>query len=60
MLSSATQLWKSDSRLIAERDSGQSYKLFGFNAESVFTFIPEITVQDHPGMPFGIIRNRVR
>jgi hypothetical protein len=39
VLSSAAGLMKI--RAQAERDSGVSRKLFGFIAESVFTFIPE-------------------
>ena len=39
MLSSATGLM--EIRAQAERDSGAGPKLFGFIAESVFTFIPE-------------------
>ena len=52
MLSSAAGLM--EIRAQAERDSGIGLKLFGFIAESVFTFIPE-RCSGHPGMPFGII-----
>src|SRR5580700_9423195 len=55
-------LWKSF-RAQAERDSGIGLKLFGFIAESVFTFIPEHcssstrnTVRDHPGIAFTFDR----
>ena len=40
-------------RAQAERCSGIGLKLFGFLAESLFTFIPEFRV--HPGTAFGII-----
>ena len=46
-------LWKSF-RAQAERGSGIGLKLFGFIAESVFTFIPE-PCSGSPGMTFGII-----
>jgi hypothetical protein len=46
-------------RAQAGRDSGTSLKLFGFIAESLFTFIPEScsrsprnSVRDHPGIAF--------
>ena len=49
--------------LQAERDSGTGLKLFGFIAESVFTFIPEScsrspqnSVQNHPGNAFTFLR----
>ena len=38
----------------AEHLSGIDLKLFGFIAESVFTFIRN-PVRDHPGTPLGII-----
>jgi hypothetical protein len=48
----------------AERCSGIGLKLFGFIAESVFTFIPEPcsgssrnTVRNHPGIAFTLDRN---
>jgi hypothetical protein len=50
---SATSLWKLF-RDQAERGSGIGLKLFGFIAESVFTFIPESS-SGSPGIPFGII-----
>ena len=47
----------------AEHDSGIGLKLFGFIAESVFTFIPEScsrssrnTVRNHPGIAFTLPR----
>jgi hypothetical protein len=50
-------------RAQAERRSGIGLKLFGFIAESVFTFIPEScsdsprnTVQNHPGIAFTFDR----
>jgi hypothetical protein len=50
-------------RVQAERDSGVSLKLFGFIAESVFTFIPEYcsdssrkSVRNHPGIAFTFPR----
>ena len=56
-------LWKSF-RDQAERGSGIGLKLFGFIAESVFTFIPEHcsgsprnTVRNHPGIAFTLDRN---
>jgi hypothetical protein len=52
VLSSAAGLM--EIRAQAERDSGIGLKLFGFIAESVFTFIPE-RCSGHPGLPFGII-----
>ena len=55
-------LWKSFRRQ-AERDSGIGLKLFGFIAESVFTFIPEScsgsprnAVRNHPGIAFTFPR----
>ena len=61
MLSSAAGLM--EIRAQAERDSGTSLKLFGFIAESVFTFIPEScsgssrnTVRNHPGIAFTLPR----
>ena len=54
MMSSAVGLWKLF-RDQAERYSGIALKLFGFIAESVFTFIPE-SRSVHPGTPFGIIQ----
>ena len=63
MMSSATGLWKLF-RDQAERGSGIGLKLFGFIAESVFTFIPERcsessrnTVRIHPGIAFTLDRN---
>ena len=62
MLSSAAGLWKSF-RAQAERGSGIGLKLFGFIAESVFTFIPEScsgsprnAVRNHPGTAFTFHR----
>jgi hypothetical protein len=62
VLSSAASLWKSF-RTQAERDSGIVLKLFGFIAESVFTFIPEScsgsprnAVRNHPGIAFTFAR----
>jgi hypothetical protein len=62
VLSSAVSLWKSF-RAQAERDSGIGLKLFGFIAESVFTFIPEScsgssrnAVRNHPGIAFTFLR----
>jgi hypothetical protein len=50
-------------RAQAERDSGIGLKLFGFIAESVFTFIPELcsgssrnAVRNHPGIAFTFPR----
>jgi hypothetical protein len=50
-------------RAQAERDSGIGLKLFGFIAESVFTFIPEScsgssrnSVRNHPGIAFTFLR----
>jgi hypothetical protein len=50
-------------RAQAERDSGIGLKLFGFIAESVFTFIPESCshsprngVRNHPGIAFTFPR----
>src|SRR5208283_3863714 len=50
-------------RTQAERDSGIGLKLFGFIAESVFTFIPEScsrssrnSVRNHPGIAFTFPR----
>jgi hypothetical protein len=47
----------------AERGSGIGLKLFGFIAESVFTFIPETcsrssrnSVRNHPGIAFTFPR----
>jgi hypothetical protein len=61
-MSSATGLWKLF-RDQAERYSGIGLKLFGFIAESVFTFIPEscsgssrIGVRNHPGIAFTLDR----
>jgi len=61
VLSSAAGLM--EIRAQAERDSGTSLKLFGFIAESVFTFIPEYcsrslrnTVRNHPGIAFTFPR----
>ena len=58
MMSSAAGLWKLF-RDQAERGSGIGLKLFGFIAESVFTFIPEScsdsswnSVRNHPGIAF--------
>ena len=62
MLSSAAGL--TEIRAQAERDSGIGLKLFGFIAESVFTFIPEScsgstrnAVRNHPGIAFTLPRN---
>jgi hypothetical protein len=62
VLSSAASLWKSF-RAQAERGSGIGLKLFGFIAESVFTFIPECcsgsprnSVRNHPGIAFTLDR----
>ncbi len=62
MMSSDAGLWKLI-RDQAERDSGIGLKLFGFIAESVFTFIPEScsrsprnTVRNHPGIAFTFAR----
>jgi hypothetical protein len=56
-------LWKSF-RAQAERDSRIGLKLFGFIAESVFSFIPERcsgssrnAVRNHPGIAFTLDRN---
>jgi len=56
-------LWKSF-RAQAERGSGGDLKLFGFIAESAFTFIPEPcsgssrnAVRNHPGIAFTLDRN---
>jgi hypothetical protein len=61
MLSSAAALMKI--RAQVERDSGVGLKLFGFIAESVFTFIPEScslsprnSVRNHPGIAFTFLR----
>jgi hypothetical protein len=61
VLSSAAGLTKI--RAQAERDSGIGLKLFGFIAESVFTFIPEScprsprnSVRNHPGIAFTFPR----
>ena len=61
MLSSAAGLM--EIRAQAERDSGIGLKLFGFIAESVFTFIPEScsrsprnSVRNHPGIAFTFLR----
>ena len=61
MLSSAAGL--TEIRAQAERDSGIGLKLFGFIAESVFTFIPEScsgsprnAVRNHPGIAFTLDR----
>ena len=61
MLSSAAGLMKI--RAQVERDSGVSMKLFGFIAESAFTFIPEScsdsswnSVRNHPGIAFTFAR----
>jgi hypothetical protein len=62
VLSSAASLWKSF-RAQAERGSGIGLKLFGFIAESAFTFIPESrsdsprnTVRNDPGIAFTFLR----
>ena len=61
MMSSATGFM--EIRVQAERDSGVGLKLFGFMAESVFTFIPEScscssrnSVRNHPGIAFTLPR----
>jgi hypothetical protein len=61
VLSSAAGLM--EIRVQAERDSGFGLKLFGFIAESVFTFIPECcsrssrnSVRNHPGIAFAFPR----
>jgi hypothetical protein len=61
VLSSAAYLI--EIRAQAERDSGIDLKLFGFIAESVFTFIPESCsrsprngVRNHPGIAFTFLR----
>jgi len=61
VLSSAAGLM--EIRAQAERDSGIGRKLFGFIAESVFTFIPESSsrsprncVRNHPGIAFTFPR----
>ena len=61
MLSSAAGLM--EIRAQAERDSGIGLKLFGFIAESLFTFIPEYcarsprnSVRNHPGIAFTFPR----
>jgi hypothetical protein len=61
VLSSAAGLM--EIRAQAERDSGIGLKLFGFIAESVFTFIPEScsrssrnSVRNHPGIAFTFPR----
>ena len=58
--------WQTDEALLKwlhERDSGTSLKLFGFIAESVFTFTPEScsgssrkSVRNHPGIAFRFPR----
>jgi hypothetical protein len=55
-------LWKSF-RAQTERGSGIGLKLFGFIAESVFTFVPEScsvsprnAVRNHPGIEFTFAR----
>jgi hypothetical protein len=60
-MSSAAGLMKI--RAQAEHDSGIGLKLFGFIAESVFTFIPEScsrsprnSVRNHPGIAFTLLR----
>ena len=60
-MSSAADLM--EIRAQAERDSGIGLKLFGFIAESVFTFIPEScsgssrnSVRNHPGIAFTFPR----
>ena len=64
MMSSAASLWKLF-RDQAERYSGIVLELFGFIAESAFTFIPEScsdsprnAVRHHPGIAFTLDRNR--
>jgi hypothetical protein len=61
VLSSAAALM--EIRAQAERDSGVGLKLFGFIADSVFTFIPEYcprssrnSVRNHPGIAFTFPR----
>ena len=61
MLSSAAGLM--EIRAQVERDSGIGLKLFGFMAESAFTFIPEScsrsprnSVRNHPGIAFTFPR----
>ena len=61
MMSSAGGLM--EIRVQAERDSGVGLKLFGFIAESVFTFNPEPcsclsrnSVRNHPGIAFTFPR----
>ena len=61
MLSSAAALM--EIRAQAERDSGVGLKLFGFIADSAFTFIPEYcsrssrnSVRNHPGIAFAFPR----
>jgi hypothetical protein len=61
VLSSAAGLM--EIRAQAERDSGIGLKLFGFIAESVFTFIPECcsrssrnSVRNHSGIAFTFLR----
>jgi hypothetical protein len=61
VLSSAAGLM--EIRAQAERDSGIGLKLFGFIAESLFTFIPESrsrsprnSVRNHPGIAFTFPR----
>ena len=51
-------------RAQADRESGIGLKLFGFIAESVFTFVPEScsgssrnAVRNHPGIAFTFPRN---
>ena len=63
MLSSVAGLM--EIRAQSERDSGTSLKLFGFIAESVFTFIPgscsrssRNRVRNHPGIAFTFPRIR--
>src|SRR5580692_1019390 len=60
-MSSAARLMQI--RVQTERDSGIGLKLFGFIAESVFTFIPESrsrssrnSVRNHPGIAFTFPR----
>jgi len=62
VMSSAAGLWKLF-RDQAERGSGIGLKLFGFIADSVFTFIPEScsgssrnAVRNHPGIAFTFDR----
>jgi hypothetical protein len=61
VLSSAAGLM--EIRAQAERRSGIGLKLFGFIAESVFTFIPDScsrsprnSVRNHPGIAFTFLR----